>query len=433
MSRTVRKQLFEAINSLEKVQKTLEQLLETSDSDALMQILTDCQSCAITIGNTIEGMYGKGTKSVENLEKYCEMIYQLAEKLGESETCKNLCALSKKQLGEIKANMQQEIPDKLEVVFLPYKASMWDSLESIWFAAEEDISCDAYVIPIPYYDKDPDGGLKEEHYEGKKYPDYVPITDYKSYDFETRRPDIIFIHNPYDAGNHVTSVHPFFYSKNLKQFTEKLVYVPYFVLDGNGIPENYAFTSAAIHADYIIVQNETEKEDYIRYFKENAPDFPIADKLLPLGSPKFDKVRSLNRENVNAPKEWLERSKDKKVILYNTSLNAMLENSEAYMQKLKDVFTFFENREDAILLWRPHPLMESSISSMRPELYEDYVGLKKEFLEKNIGIYDDTSDMYTAIGLSDAYYGDLSSVVWLYRQTGKPVLIQNTEVLGEEL
>lgn len=48
------------------------------------------------------------------------------------------------------------------------------------------------------------------------------------------------------------------------------------------------------------------------YFKKAAPDFPIEDKLLPLGSPKFDKVRALNRENVDAPQEWRERSKGKK-------------------------------------------------------------------------------------------------------------------------
>ena len=33
-----------------------------------------------------------------------------------------------------------------EVVFLPYKASMWDSLESVWKAAEEDPDCVAYVF-----------------------------------------------------------------------------------------------------------------------------------------------------------------------------------------------------------------------------------------------------------------------------------------------
>lgn len=89
-------------------------------------------------------------------------------------------------------------------------------------------------------------------------------------------------------------------------------------------------------------------------------------------------------------------AKGKKVILYNTSLNAMLENGAAYIEKLKDVFTFFKGSKEAVLLWRPHPLMESSIASMRPELYEAYITLKKWFLEEKIGIYDDTPDMYTA-------------------------------------
>ena len=43
----------------------------------------------------------------------------------------------------------------MEAIFLPYKASMWDSLESVWKAADADPECDAYVIPIPYYDKNP--------------------------------------------------------------------------------------------------------------------------------------------------------------------------------------------------------------------------------------------------------------------------------------
>ena len=78
---------------------------------------------------------------------------------------------------------------------------MWDSLESVWKAADADPECEAYVIPIPYYDKNPDGTFRDFHYEGDLYPDYVPVTDYKNYDFESHRPDAIFIHNPYDEAN----------------------------------------------------------------------------------------------------------------------------------------------------------------------------------------------------------------------------------------
>ncbi len=52
----------------------------------------------------------------------------------------------------------------------------------------------------------------------------------EAYRFEERRPDEIYIHNGYDNWNLVTSVHPRFYSENLKQYTDKLVYIPYFIM-----------------------------------------------------------------------------------------------------------------------------------------------------------------------------------------------------------
>ena len=45
------------------------------------------------------------------------------------------------------------------------------------------------------------------------------------------------------------------------------------------------------------------------------------------------------------------------------------------------------------------------------------------------GIYDDTAELDRAVVLSDAYYGDKSSVVQVYQETGKPLMIQNVEVL----
>lgn len=47
-----------------------------------------------------------------------------------------------------------------------------------------------------------------------------PVMWYGNYDFEKRRPDMIYIHNPYDKYNYVTSVHPDFYSENLKRYTD---------------------------------------------------------------------------------------------------------------------------------------------------------------------------------------------------------------------
>ena len=66
---------------------------------------------------------------------------------------------------------------------------------------------------------------------------------------------------------------------------------------------------------------------------------------------------------------------------------------------------------------------------MRPQLWIEYDKLVRQYREEGWGIYDDTSDLDRAIALSDAYYGDGSSVVQLCQEKGIPVLIQNVDVL----
>ena len=82
-------------------------------------------------------------------------------------------------------SVRNEIPVRLEAVFLPYKASMWESFKSVWKAAVADPRCDAFVVPIPYFDKNLDGSLRDMHYEGSQYPKNVPAVCI--YDTQTSR------------------------------------------------------------------------------------------------------------------------------------------------------------------------------------------------------------------------------------------------------
>ena len=66
-------------------------------------------------------------------------------------------------------------------------------------------------------------------------------------------------------------------------------------------------------------------------------------------------------------------------------------------------------------------------SSMRPDLYQEMLDIIEIYKKEAKGIFDDTVDIDRAILLSDAYYGDMSSVVTLYKTTGKPIMIQNYE------
>ena len=124
----------------------------------------------------------------------------------------------------------------------------------------------------------------------------------------------------------------------------------------------------------------------------------------------------------------------KKVVFYNTGVSTLLAYDEKALHKIESVFRNFEKKQDKIaLLWRPHPLMKATIQSMRPQLLAQYDRLLREYQEAGWGIYDDTADMDRAIAISDAYYGDASSVLQLYRKTGKPIMTQNVDVLGDGL
>lgn len=441
-----KQQILDVIQSLHILHEEIKDRLDGKDYETVQTALADCQEVAIQIGEAIEQIEGAGTQAVSCLEQYCENVYQTNMQLPEISPQKAYKSL---ESNLIKAeNDIKHMPMKLEVVFLPYKASMWDSLESVWKAADEDPNCDAYVIPIPYYDKNPDGSLKEMHYEGDQYPDYVPVTHYEKYDFGGRKPDMIYIHNPYDEFNHVTSVHPFFYTKNLKNFTDKLVYIPYFVLNEISPDNEQAVKSmehfctlpGVFYADKVIVQSEDMRTIYINVLTETFGEDTRQtweSKILGMGSPKLDKVLGTRKEDIDVPEDWLKviRKPDgsyKIVVFYNTSINALLKHEEKMLVKMQDVFKEFKEHKDEIaLLWRPHPLIKSTIESMRPKLWEAYGQIVGQYLEEGWGIYDDTADLNRAIALCDAYYGDGSSVVQLCQQAGKPVMLQNVLVMAD--
>lgn len=445
MSETLKSMTRNMIELLGQAHGGIVTALHAGDTKTVTELLADCQDGAIALGTKIEEIK-KASDAVKVLEQYCEALYTIHEELFHEGI--DVQAAEKRlsdSFQSIVKSIEKSILNRKTAVFLPYKASMWDSLESVWKAADADPDCDAYVVSIPYYDKNVNGLLGEMHYEGNQYPEYVPVTDYETFDFAMHHPDMIFIHNPYDEYNYATSVHPFFYSKNLKKFTDNLVYIPYFVLEevspsDKGAVENLAHFCTApgvIHADVVIVQSEAMRQVYIRALTEFAGEKsgPVWEKkILGLGSPKYDKALE-KAENIEIPEEWekiiyREDGIKKKVVFYNNGLGALLQHSEAMLDKIESVLKFFsDNRKDVALLWRPHPLLKATLQSMKPELLERYERLVKAYREERWGIYDETADLDRAIKISGAYYGDPSSVIQLFRKVGKPVMVQNVNIL----
>lgn len=435
MRKYIKNRINKAIDIIKDAHNTLEQII-LENENSLMELLAGLQKSAIWIGNEIEKSEGEGHEIVLLLEDYCELVWQCSQS-NVLQDQKGYINKLKETIEIISVRIKKDIPEIYEIVFLPYKASMWDTMESIWKAANKNEKCQVLVVPIPYFEKNSDGSFGKMQYDGQSYPKDVPIVDWEHYDIKNRHPDIIFIHNPYDNNNYVTSVHSDYYSKKLAGLTERLVLIPYAVSSKDTVAEVFAISPGTVYADKVITQSETIRQGYIRWFqkyeKENNCEGIFEDlekKFCALGSPKFDKVLCTKRQDINFPEKW-ERmvfqadGTRKKVLLLNTTINAMLKFNAQYLDKLKQDLKKFKDRDDVILIWRPHPLMEITYNTMRPQLKQNYTEILEDFRNEGWGIYDDSEDLYRAIAFSDAYFGDWSSVATLYQCIGRPVLLRS--------
>lgn len=415
--------LIEAVDSLKIA---VEMALKKNNKHETIEetFLEDCQTLAVAIGEALETRNENVVEIVHLLEECCEGFYNILENNDDFEKNIHLIdsLLSDVQLIKDKINITLS-DDKKEIVFLPYKSSMWDSMETIWIQAKNDPEVDVSVIPIPYFSKNKDGSLKEWHYEGEDFPKYVPIVDYKTYDIEWNRPDVIFIHNPYDEYNYVTSVHPHYYSSRLKSYTKCLVYVPYFLFPG--VPEeHFVMTAGVINADLVFVQNQRVRKFYIETLcKKMGENTDILEnKIVALGSPKTDKLLNTKLKDINIPDDWKKMISDKKVVFFNTNISMLLKNKEYIIENLRRIFDIIRKHPKCTVIWREHPLSMSTIDTMIPEIKEDYLMLKRQFVEEKWGILDLNSDPYMAMIVSDCYFGAGGSLAAIYPISGKPIM-----------
>lgn len=275
------------IDSFLEEEKKLRKDFKEERFETVLSVLPSLQERAGMLGHAIEEKKGEGTETVRLLESFCEALYQLHSALIALSASSSSTNEQKKQkeilnakkylrsiggiLKKIAIEARKEL--KRQVVFLPHSVKHFGSLRPLIDRLLEREDTEVKLIPIPYYDRLGDGSLSEMHYEGAEFPKEYAITDYKTYNFAAELPDCIVIHSPYDAYNPVWSVDPFFYSEALKKYTNKLVYIPYFVTDeihpksqedGKAFynMRYYVTVPGVFHADCTIVQSKEMQKAY---------------------------------------------------------------------------------------------------------------------------------------------------------------------------
>jgi hypothetical protein len=405
--------------------------------------MADCQDCAISLGTFIDQNEGEGTGEVALLESYCELLYRINITLtsedivytyGDGEStqtgssdmgsgiaeaddvaCKDCdesasCANDADHTESVNvaddANYMKQLNAAIaplepltQIVFMPCEAELWGCMEALWRQASEDPSCEVYVVPIPFCVNTPQGQSIKLCYRQEHFPSYVKITPHTEFSLETERPDKIYIHNAFDdEPMQMVNVEEKYYSWNLKKYTDELVYVCYLIRDEKtGLPPEYRALPAYQNVDQILVSNDVMKDELVTLGEIEEVKVVVRDPLMCKN--RWGDVSVI-------PKEWKEEIGEKKVVFYHGSLEKLFVPDRKALRKTKSVLESFVGKDDLIVIWRPYPLAKDILSYIDPEAAQEYVDIKKWFVDNHVGILDESMNCYNYINMISGCIGE---------------------------
>ena len=291
------------------------------------------------------------------------------------------------------------------IAFLPYKRSMWNSMSSVYEECKAS-GIDAHCYPIPYL------RMKEN-----KVPDYLDTDYYLFGDIAERIDDLghadyIAIHYQYEDHNKVTNMIPKYFTKALKErYGAKIVYLPYGIGMGSG---HFSLQPGCRYVDYAFLENENQAETFIACWLTQGIDFN--GRCFGYGSAKLDTVRDLQKV---IPDEWSGIIGDRSVTLICTSLGPFLMDPVQHMRHYQ-MHASNEIGNNRAVVFRPHPLMRTTIKSMIPWAAERYEKLIAWMETRDHIIVDESEYLERAIAAADRLISDMSSVVVMWQETGRP-------------
>lgn len=425
---------------------------EQADSVAqLLDMLAQCQSVAIDLGNFIEQMKGEENLSakacVAALEEYCEKIFDVYNNLPlaverEKEDFQKLCAALNQAFVQMKQTVENEIIYKKLVAFLPDNPKRWKEMQALYDYYRQQENTEACVIPLPLFTKNLYGGIvagQDEYDRNDKrneYPAYLNVIPWHTVQMQSYEFAAIVIQNPYDAENPYLTVPPAYYAKQLQQYTDCLIYMmPQGVNDftENDITDVYGLKYSltmpgAMYADRILIESPAMKALFVNHLTAFAGEDTKevwADKVMTISA--FSGESAQTGQPVQNGQ--CGQTPPKKKLLYCIGENEFYENAEMAINKVKErlnVMTQYpESLKVAVCLY-PYDIAAWDICTGQEK--DMLVQVLKEY-RKNKGIELLTKNVFDINGIDDmtAYYGSPSPLICRFVQQRKPAMVSEEQ------
>lgn len=324
-----------------------------------------------------------------------------------------------------------------DVVLMPFAAKYWKYMEKLYRYYTGEGTWNVHVVPIPYFYKAWDGTLSEEVFDPGDYPDDIRIEDYRNLDLERMHPAVIVIQNPFDEWNSVYSVPPVFYSKRIKAFTDKLIYVPFFVtsdfireMEREYINmDSYVCMPGVINADCVLLPTEAQKKVYIQKILEftGASDEEAGAVLDEKLSVRPDLVFT---EGGGKDPAGRDGQKEKKIV-YFTTISFLAERGHDAIEKIRRNLDIFEKASDRISVVWITQCISGNTQLLDKDVAKDFLETVRRFKASGIGEYvEDISVQENTVyaRMCDMYYGGPSSLALRFFYEHKPVMLENADV-----
>ena len=300
------------------------------------------------------------------------------------------------------------------ICFMPYKRSMWNSISSVYDECLVS-GIDAHCIPITYSRMK---AGRQVDYIDSDFQYFGDIAEHVDV-LDKIHVDYIALHYQYENHNRVTNMLPEYFTGTLKErYKCKIVFLPYGIGFGNA--GSVCFYPGIREVDYLFtVSSESEILNFIEAWKTQGVDF--TGRVFSYGSPKLDVAISASEHRI-IPEEWRDIIGNRKVTLLCNTLASYLNNPyEALMAYKWNAIQ--EGERGHIVIFRPHPLLRTTITAMRAETQPWFDRLISDLSKMPHVIIDESEYIERAISCADYLISDMSSVVIMWQATGKPYSI----------
>ncbi|WP_241973925.1 glycosyl transferase [Kluyvera intermedia] len=284
----------------------------------------------------------------------------------------------------------------------------WTNFESVIQTMMNNPAFDCQVVVVPYLNwkaTDINGDI-QRRILSKQHIEYIGFEDYS---LETRRPDVVFLQNPYDEARPET-----FRSQYLHQRGVKIAYIPYALDTGIGeesMVYQYNLLCQNI-ATWIFARSQRHKDEFAVQCQAGNKHVHVT------GHPKFDYYDArYNKKNAAF------QNQRKKTLLWTTHFVLpgevkMYTTFNLYCR----VFMKIMMRDDIHLIIRPHPLFTQWIDAASQSARDNYQKLVTLSATRDNVTWDTSENYQDSFSKSDALIADAGSFLLEYLPSTKPIL-----------